>query len=205
MTDNPTAIAATANTPEAAPLQAPKSNPILFLAACGLFMLIGIMVLAWLGTDRSKTAVGKPFPNIVLDPLLNVDQTLSTEQMTGKPTILYLWSPESKSARDELQRIDEIAKKHPDHSLITIAFSERTLVFEVLRDQTQKMFEQEEMNWPTYVDKSGQASMEFAMLMPFGSFGFPTIFVIDQQGLIKYVGEARKPENWDELSRRLAK
>jgi alkyl hydroperoxide reductase subunit AhpC len=196
-------IDSTATTPVSTVATSPRSNPLLFLAVCGVFMLTGILFLAWLGTDRSRTAVGKELPTIVLDPLLNTEQSITTEQIVGKPTILYLWSPDSKNAKTELQQIAEIAKNHPEYSLMTIAFSERALVLEVLRDKAKEQLEQQDLDWPTYVDNSGKASMEFAMLMPYGSFGFPTVFVIDQRGRFRYVCEARKPENWQELARQL--
>jgi alkyl hydroperoxide reductase subunit AhpC len=166
-------------------------------------MLTGILVLAWLGTDRSRTAVGKELPTIVLDPLLNTKQTITTEQIVGKPTILYLWSPDSKNANVELQQIAEIAKNHLEYSLVTVAFSERTPALEVLREKAKELLEQQDLDWPTYFDNSGKASMEFAMLMPYGSFGFPTVFVVDERGRFKYVCEAREPENWQELARQL--
>lgn len=185
-----------------APL-APKGNPLMFLAVCGLFMLMGILFLAWLGTDRSRSAEGKPLPALSLEPLLNTDQPLTSQQLVGRPILLYLWSPESNSAQEELQDIQKIYLDYSEYSPVTIAFSQKTLVVESLRMQAKEQLDKLELKWPTYVDASGKTSLELAMLMPYGSFGFPTIFAIDQKGRIQYICEARKPEDWQALAGKL--
>lgn len=198
MTDmNPTS---TVNSPSIAPQ---RSSPLVFLGVCGIFMLVGILFLAWLGTDRSRSAIGKELPPFGLDPLLNSERSWNSPQDVGQTTILYLWSPTATDARSNLKRMNQLATAHSTFSLVPIAFSNSELQLEELRETVQQALDQEGLSWPTFVDASGQASMELALSMPYGSFGFPTIFVIDQRGKIRYVCEAKKSEDWQALGRHL--
>jgi alkyl hydroperoxide reductase subunit AhpC len=182
-----------------------KSNPFAFIAVCGGFMLAGLMFLVWLGTDRRESAEGKPFPAIQLDPLVNATEPFVSSQLKEKLTVFYIWSPDSKTAVDELKTFAKIAAENSKFEVKTIAYSTGSLIVPVLQQKAKETLDNADLDWPTYVDTSDKASMAFTMLMPYGSFGFPTIFVTDRQGTIRFVCEAKRPENWKELSRRLAK
>lgn len=180
-------------------VQSPSST-LGYLALAALFMLIGIMVLAWLGSNRKPPINGKALPLLFLDPLVGDEKTFSTSQLIGSPFLLYLWSPTTETCSEQLARIRECVKDHPDWKLVSIAFPENgALDIEQLRNEVQQRLDEAKLSMPTYVDTKGGPTMELTLLMPFGSFGFPTIFVVDRQGRMCHICEGSNPGSWDQM------
>ncbi len=48
-----------------------------------------------------------------------------------------------------------------------------------------------------------KATMELTLLMPFGSFGFPTLLLIDDEGRLIQIVESQNEEGWKNLDKAL--
>ena len=183
----------------------PQLNSFAILGLCAAFMLTGVMVLAWLGSTPRKEIQGKLLPAISLEPLTNADVEFSSNQLLGKKTLIYLWSPESQACRDNVPQLKQLIEQHPEWSIVSVAFVEKGgLVVESLRAEVEKFMTENSVNWPTYVDSTGKATMDLTLLMPFGSFGFPTVFAVDEQGKLVHICEGIKDEEWKALEQAIS-
>lgn len=195
----------TPNSVEPTHVNRPQLNSFVILGLCAAFMLTGVMVLAWLGSTPRKEIQGKLLPAISLEPLTNTEVEFSSNQLIGKKTLIYLWSPDSQACRDNLPQLKQLIEKHPEWSIMSVAFVEKGgLVVEALRAEAEKFMTENSVNWPTYVDSTGKATMELTLLMPFGSFGFPTVFAVDEQGKLVHICEGIKDEEWKALEQAIA-
>ncbi len=190
----------TPNSVEPTHVSRPQLNSFVILGLCAAFMLTGVMVLAWLGSAPRKAIQGKPLPPMSLEPLSNAEGQFNSDQLIGKKTLLYLWSPDSQACRDNVAQLKQLIERHPGWTITSIAFVEKGgLVVEALRAEAEKFMTENSVNWPTYVDSTGKATMELTLLMPFGSFGFPTVFAVDEQGKLVHICEGIKDEEWKAL------
>lgn len=195
----------TPNSVEPTHVNRPQLNSFVILGLCAAFMLTGVMVLAWLGSTPRKEIQGKLLPAITLEPLVKSEAQFVSNQLIGKKTLIYLWSPESQACRDNLPQLKQLIEKHPEWSIMSVAFVEKGgLVVESLRAEAEKFMTENSVNWPTYVDSTGKATMELTLLMPFGSFGFPTVFAVDEQGKLVHICEGIKDEEWKALEQAIA-
>ena len=177
----------------------PGSYTVLGLAA--VFMLIGVMTLAWLGTNSPNRSQGRLLPDFTIQPLVNVQATTNPGQWIGRKTLLYLWSPTSPACQENVDQLQRFLADHPEFQLETVAFVEKGgLVVETLAAEVQEFLKTRQLEWPVYVDTQGKATMELTLLMPYGSFGFPTALAVDSQGKLLHICEGTKPEDWQRLT-----
>ncbi len=191
--------------PSAVPHQTRKpSASYAFLIVCGSFMITGVLVLAWLGSKPPAKIQGKLLPAMTLDPVANSQRAFSTNDLIGKKTALLLWSPTSKACQQNLEQLSQFLSAHPDWKLSTVAFAEQGgLVIESLSGEVEQFLQKNQLQWPVYVDQSGKATMELTLLMPFGSFGFPTLLLIDDEGRLVQIVESQNEEGWKNLDKAL--
>jgi hypothetical protein len=175
-----------------------------FLIVCALFMLVGIVFLAWLGSPPDRAVAGKAFPVQGLEPLANADAGLPEDSLLGQKTLVLLWSPEHEAVSEHLAEFKNLVQRHPGFAVITIAYSKGNLIVELLQAQAREALERSDVNWPTYADRGGKSTMEYALLMPYGSFGFPTVFVLDQFGKVMTVNEGQSQDYWLQLDQFLS-
>jgi thiol-disulfide isomerase/thioredoxin len=176
---------------------------LLFLAFCGMVMLMGIMFLAWLGSPPVHSAIGRKMPAFFVEPLVNADVPIQGELETESLTVLHLWGPWSEDCRRAFPELAELAKEfaeEPAVRFISIVFPKDVLIIDELRSQTLDFFEGQSVAMPSYVDASGATSMELALLMPYGSLGFPTTILADRTGKIIEVIDGYQPDQLRQLS-----
>jgi len=167
-------------------------------------MLGGIMLLAWLGSPPVSPVIGKSLPKIKVAPLLMAE----SENMAG-PTgdsveVLYLWGPwneESCSGYLKIAKLYQKFESNPRIRFLLVAFAKDILDTEQLRAQAQVALDQAGFRMPVFYDPEGQTSMELALLMPYGSMGFPTTIVTDKSNKIVRLIEGDSVEDFDELER----
>jgi thiol-disulfide isomerase/thioredoxin len=168
-----------------------------FLAFCGLVMLVGIMFLAWLGSPPIHSAVGKKLPALDLVPLVETEKPLQSEFLSDSLTILHLWGPWSEECRQSFPELVEVMQKfadRPDIRVISVVFPKDVLIVDELRSQTLEFLEGQSIVLPNYIDTNGTTSVELALLMPYGSLGFPTTIVADRTGTIIEVIDGYQPD-----------
>lgn len=166
---------------------ASKGNPFLFLVACAAFMMAGIMLLAWLGSPPVNPVIGKRMPKMQLEPLLGSESKIDADHFSGSAVVFYLWGPWNSESRQGYQKISEFYRRfgqNPRIQFVSVAFPKDLLDADSLRAQAQETMNEVGCQLPLYYDPYGQASLDLALLMPFGSMGFPTTIVTDESGKI---------------------
>jgi hypothetical protein len=179
-----------------------QGNHFLFLGACAVFMLAGIMVLAWLGTPPVNPAVGKSLPELELAPLLNADSKGSAEDSSQSLKVFYLWGPWDSESRIGYQRIADLYQRFQSNSriqFVLVAFSEGDTDVDQLRAESQAAMEEAGFQLPCFYDPTGESSMELALLMPYGSMGFPTTLVADSSGKVVHLIEGSSSDEFVKL------
>lgn len=165
-------------------------------------MLAGIMLLAWLGSPPISPAIGKQLPRIDLAPLVNTSTENVATGFQGKLLVLYLWGPWNSASRSGVRKIGEIAQRfeeNPRIHVVLVACPENILEPDDLRRVTQEALNDAELQMPVYYDPNGQTNMELALLMPYGSLGFPTTIVADESGKVVRVIEGESEAEFAEL------
>ena len=160
-------------------------------------MFVGIMFLAWIGTLPIHSAVGKQLPAIELEALWNADRPLGPEDVHDRVVVLHLWGPWSEESRRgyvEFEQLNQALQGVENVCLISVAFARDQLDREQLQQEVATFLADFSQPAPVYVDVSGQTSMQVALVMPYGSFGFPTTLVAEPGGKIVELIEGDLPE-----------
>lgn len=170
-------------------------------------MLLGIMFLAWLGSPPVHSAIGRKLPAFDVEPLAHADLPIQGELAGESMTVLHLWGPWSEDCRGafpELIKLMEKFSKDPAVQFISLVFPKDVLILDELRSQTLEFFESQSASIPSYVDTNGATSMDLALLMPYGSLGFPTTILADRTGTIIEVVDGYQPDQFKQLSQLLS-
>lgn len=159
----------------------------------GSIMLVGLLLLAYIGSPPQSVAIGEPLPRLDLTPLLNTDQPLSNEDVEGKITLLHFWGPWCQWCKVEYPEFDDLAMQFADNTginVISISCSAGPEYnIESLRQNTQVFMQQFDSTLPTYVDSAAMTRGQIALLLPNGTMGYPTTLLVDQEGKIVKVLE----------------
>ncbi len=101
--------------------------------------------------------------------------TVSNGSLRGKVVLLDFWGTWCPPCRESVPMLASIRKKFADRDFQIVGISSDT------DEQTCKSFVlQHRMDWPEYVDLSGQ------ILEAFNVHEFPTFIVLDREGIIRH-------------------
>ncbi|WDI42823.1 TlpA family protein disulfide reductase [Bremerella sp. P1] len=179
-----------------------RGNVGLFVLLCVLAGLAVILLALLFGPGGSGPAtshpwVGQPVPMAQLQPLLNADAAVDTDQFAGKVTLVNFWGPWCGPCLMELPELLQIRERYsdnPDFELIPISsdgrwmpgqpglFEEET---EQLKHDSQLVLAQYNSAMPVYVDMNADLRRELIKTSP--QFGYPTNFLVGRDGMIKAV------------------
>ena len=162
-----------------------------------LFVLIAVTGLTgfYLG-DRDKlpsSLIDRPFPNFEAVDLLDAAQSISKQDLLGKPVLVNVWAtwcPTCKSEHDELLRI----AAGTDVRLVGVNYKDDSVQARNWLSQFGNPYEL------VIVDADGSIGVEL------GVYGAPETFLLDRSGKVVYkrVGDVN-PRIWrDELQPRFA-
>ncbi len=158
------------------------------LAGFGVFMLIGIMFLAWLGTPKVQPAVGQAITKLDLAPLVFADAPFDESKLKGKVTVLHFWGTWCPPCREEFPGFAKLANELAGNEgvqFVSISSSQGPEYdLDYLAQATKEFLNKHQTNVPTYADTVGLSRMQLAMLMPDGSLPYPTTIVADRDGVI---------------------
>ena len=121
-----------------------------------------------------------------LEPLLGSESKSMQTIFLVRLSSLSVGSVEFES-RQGYQKISEFSRRfgqNPRIQFVSVAFPKDLLDADSLRAQAQETMNEVGCQLPLYYDPYGQASLDLALLMPFGSMGFPTTIVTDESGKI---------------------
>ncbi len=190
-------------------LRAESSNS--YVLMIGLVMLVGILILAWIGRAPQSNAVGEPLPRIDLQPLVNVSSPLSREDFRGKFSVIHFWGTWCPPCIREFPDFVELATEFQSDDRVQVisvscsAGPEYDL--DRLRAETEAFLSAYSQPIPTYSDSTALTRQQIALLLPNGSLGYPTTIVVDPEGTIIKSLEGFYPGEMVKLSdflRRLA-
>lgn len=168
----------------------------------GLFMLVGLVALAWIGSPPIVDMAGKQLPQLDLQPLLNTDQDMDNAKLEGKVALIHFWGTWCPPCQLEFPEFAQVANEfldHPDVAIVSVSCSggpEKDLVR--LKESTSQ-FMSEYPPIPTYADTVAMTRQQLSMLTPSGSFGYPTTVLVGRDGTIIKSLEGYIPGKMEEL------
>lgn len=153
----------------------------------GLFMLIGLSFLIFLGRERGRI-IGQPLTDLDLQPLLNVEQELNRDELKGKVVVLHFWGPWCGPCRTEYPEIAKLQRTfrdHPDARIVSVSCA-ASYPEDVpkLRTDTQQMLEAEGNDLTIYCDPAEFSRVQVARLLAQRGFAYPTTLLLDRQGRV---------------------
>ena len=154
-------------------------------------MLLGTLVLVWLGTPVAISSVGQPMPRLDLKPLLNAEVAPTVEDLNGKLVLLHFWGTWCPPCRLEFPEFAELAKKFESDSRISILSVSCSggpeYNLDELKAETASFLSATAPKMATYCDPVAMTRTQFAMLFEGGTFSYPTTVLVDSQGKIAKV------------------
>jgi cytochrome c biogenesis protein CcmG/thiol:disulfide interchange protein DsbE len=170
----------------------------------GSLMLLGTLVLVWLGTPVATPAVGQPLPTLDLRPLLNVETAPANQDLSGKVVVLHFWGTWCPPCRLEFPEFVGLAGKFEDEPRVAIVSVSCSggpeYDLEELKSESENYLNQVGSKMKTYCDPAAMTRGQIAMLLEGGTFGYPTTVLVDAEGKIAEVvqgyakGEMKKLE-----------
>jgi thiol-disulfide isomerase/thioredoxin len=182
---------------------AAESNNIYVLVFGGL-MLGGLMFLAWMGRTPRSVAIGEPLPRLDLQPLVNTDQIFTNADIEGKLTVLHFWGTWCPPCQKEFPEFVELAGKFDGNNQVAILSISCSGGPEYdladLKQKTVGFYSKFPNQIPTYSDSAAMTREQLALLLPNGSFGYPTTLLVGRDGRIIELLEGYLPGEMQALA-----
>lgn len=179
-----------------------SSNYYVLLFGC--IMLAGLMFLAWLGSPPRVTAIGQPLPPLDLQPLMHTDRNLDGQEIGGKIVVLHFWGTWCAPCQVEYPEFDALASEYLDNPNVEIVSvsSSPGPEFDLpgLKDKTSKFLAKFPTPIPTYVDTVAMTRSKLALLLPGGTFSYPTTLLVNREGTIVEAFVGSLPGDMQRLS-----
>jgi cytochrome c biogenesis protein CcmG, thiol:disulfide interchange protein DsbE len=173
----------------------------------GGLMLLGTLVLVWLGTPRGTPVIGQLLPPLDLQPLVNSGAVPTSEGLSGKVKVLHFWGTWCPPCRDEFPGFVKLAKhfeSQPQVAIMSVSCSggpEYDLA--ELKSETEAYLNDVAPGMPTYCDPAAMTRAQIAMLLSGGTIGYPTTIVADSEGRITEVLAGYREGDMEKLQERI--
>jgi thiol-disulfide isomerase/thioredoxin len=169
----------------------------------GGIMLVGLLALAWIGRPPQSALVGQKLPRLDLQPLLNVEQPITNQELAGNLSVIHFWGTWCPPCQLEFPEFVELAKEfndEPNVQIISVSCSSGPeLDLQDLKSKTADFLADYTTNIPTYSDAAGMTRQQLAMLSTVGSFGYPTTLLVDREGIIVEAIAGYRPGEMENL------
>lgn len=183
----PASPSSPAESPSQTPVHAPPASNLNILMF-GLFMLAGILFLAWIGRPAPVVTIGRALPQLDLQPLLEGTPPISREQLLGKVTVLHFWGTWCPPCKEEFPEFTKLADRFADNPAVTIVSVSCSggpeYDLQALHDKTVDFMSAYGATMPTYSDPAAMTRQQIALILPNGSMGYPTTLLVDREGKI---------------------
>ncbi len=184
--------------------QSSKLGSLWPLAFAGLFMLVGILVLVYLGRDTARL-MNAPLDEIDIHALLNADTNPTAQSLQGKIAIFHFWGTWCGPCRQEFPEFVEVYQGYADNpqvEFISVSCSpgiENDL--ESLKNDTSDYLQSLDVKMPTYADPAMFTRSVITRMLASGGFGYPLTIVTDRQGIVCEYWLGAKPGAMKQLAK----
>lgn len=179
----------------------PKSS-FRHLIWAGLFMLCGLSLLIYLGSDRRKV-LGQPVLELDLQPLIYTEMPFEPAEARGKVVLLHFWGPWCPPCRVEYPEIEKLAATYADGKSVRIVSISCAATapddIAQLRQDTLALLGEASTPHPIHCDPVEFSRIGIAKLLGQRGFSYPTSILLDRQGRI--VDYWIRPTSQGELDR----
>jgi cytochrome c biogenesis protein CcmG, thiol:disulfide interchange protein DsbE len=173
----------------------------------GAFMLLGTLVLVWLGTPPAAKAIGQSLPEVDLTPLLNTDVAIGDSEIRGKVTLIHFWGTWCEPCRLEYPDFAALSRQFSDNpkvSIISVSCSPGPEYrLDELKANTKQFVEGIASEMPVYCDPAGLTRTQLALLWEGGTFGYPTTVLVDTKGTIVKVVQRYIPGEMKSIAKQI--
>lgn len=170
----------------------------------GTVMLIGLLLLAWMGRPPRSVMIGQQLPKLDLQPLVYSEQPIGNEQLQDKLSVIHFWGTWCPPCQAEFPEFAELASEFQDHpqvEIVSVSCSQGPeLDLSSLQRKTAEFLSAYPHPIPTYSDSTAMTRQQLAMLSPTGSFGYPTTLLVDRSGTIIEAIEGYSPGAMQKLA-----
>ncbi len=183
----------------------------LYVLLFGCIMLAGILVLAWIGRPRPSIAVGEPLPPLDLYrlPFTGSEQPLAREDLRGKLALFHFWGTWCPPCMEEFPEFANLVAEFAGEDQIVFVSvscsSGPEYDLEELARKTDAFLAKVEFRLPTYCDPAAMTRQQLALLLPNGSFGYPTTLLVGRDGKILDAMEGYLPGEMQDLASTIRK
>jgi thiol-disulfide isomerase/thioredoxin len=144
---------------------------------------------------RDHQAVGKKLPALELQPLTGADTPVTLDDLKGRVALIDFWGTWCGPCKLEMPHLVRVAKTFatkPDFQFLAVSCGQGPQEdLDELRAETEVYLERAKLAIPAYAD------LQMVTRNAFDSVGqlqgYPTTFLLDRQGVIRYVWLGAQP------------
>lgn len=172
------------------------------LTMAGLFMLVGILILIYLGRDTARL-MNAPLDEIDLKALLSEEAVPTIPSMQGKIVVMHFWGTWSGASTKEFSKFVDVYRQYQNNAnvkIISVSCSpgvENDL--DKLREETSRFLRSFDVEIPTYADPAMFTRGKLARMLASGGFVYPFTLVTDRQGIVREFWLGDDPNAMKEL------
>ena len=155
-----------------------------YLLLAALFMLVGLMVLVYIGRERGSH-IGKQLGELELEPLLNVEQPAKERMSKSSFKLVHFWGPWCNPCMVEYPEIIKLQRKYADDNRLAVISVSCGLKMPQVRDDLEfdtKLFVQGlGGDLPIYYDPNMYSRVQVSTLIGQQGFAYPTTVLLDSE------------------------
>lgn len=138
----------------------------------------------------SNPAVGKPLPTVDVRPLVGVQSSVTSADLTGHVVLINFWGPWCPPCRQELPHMARLYAQYREEGafrFVPIAYpsSNSRAEAKALPANVSAVMGRLKIDMPSYYDPDFTTASAFKSIGAFG--GFPTTVLVDRKGTIRAV------------------
>jgi thiol-disulfide isomerase/thioredoxin len=171
--------------PSSGTLESPRSSSAYkYLLYAGLFMLLGISFLIYLGRERQSFA-GRQIPDLDLKPLLNATEAPTELISKADYVLLHFWGTWCGPCVQEYPDIIKLQRKYAQDSrvaILSVSCGARSPeATEELEFDTKIFVQGLGGELPVYCDPAMYSRIQVANVIGRDGFAYPTSLLLDKQ------------------------
>lgn len=157
----------------------------------GISLLVLAMCIPFVAA-APESLVGKNAPPFSLKNVMT-GETVSLEVLGGKVLLLDFWATWCGPCKEALPHIAEISRTYKDQNVLAISID-----LKEDEETVRKFAKNNQMDWIVIIDRDGSVAKKYEVT------AIPTLFLVDQNGVVRYAHVGFFKELKDELSRRIS-